>query len=121
MMVNKLGPEVFNQVKSNRMDGYFVDGNIDSVRARGEAMCIYFIQDEDSAYTGINESQSDLMDIYFKADSTGKDRQLSKVVFRSAVKGTIWPIRQKSPQSMRLPSFQWLDNRRPKSKAEMFE
>lgn len=115
MMVNKLDPEIFNQVKSNRMDGYFIDGNIDSVRARGEAQCIYYIQDEDSAYTGINESQSELMDIYFK------DKELSKVVFRSQVSGTIWPIRQKSPSEMRLPSFRWLDNRRPKSKTEMFE
>jgi lipopolysaccharide transport protein LptA len=121
MMVNELDPGIYNQVKSNRMDGYFIDGNIDSVRANGEAQCIYFIQDDDSAYSAINESKSDLMDIYFAGDSTGKDRQLHKVVFRSAVSGTIWPIRQKDPAEMRLPSFRWLDNRRPKTKAEMFE
>lgn len=115
MLVNELDPGVYNQIKSNRMDGYFIDGNIDSVRAKGEAQCIYFIQDEDSAYTGINESTSDIMDIYFK------EKELTKVVFRSAVVGTIWPIRQKDPAAMRLPSFRWLDNRRPKSKAEMFE
>jgi len=115
MVINELDPGVYNQVRSNRMDGYFVDGNIDSIRVRGDAQCIYFIQDEDSAYTAINESKSDLMDVYFK------EKELRKVVFRSAVSGTIWPIRQKKPSEMRLPSFQWLDNRRPKSKAEMFE
>jgi lipopolysaccharide export system protein LptA len=115
MMVNKLDPEVFNQVRSNRMDGYFIDGNIDSVRAKGEAQCIYFIQDNDSAYSSINQSQSDLMDIYFR------DKELNKIVFRSQVSGTIWPIRQKRPSEMRLPSFRWLDSRRPKSKTEMFE
>ena len=114
-MVNKLDPEVFNQVRSNRMDGYFIDGNIDSVRAKGEAQCIYFIQDNDSAYSSINQSQSDLMDIYFR------DKELSKIVFRSQVSGTIWPIRKKRPSEMRLPSFRWLDSRRPKSKTEMFE
>jgi lipopolysaccharide export system protein LptA len=115
MVVNELDPGVYNQVWSNRMDGYFVDGNIDSIRAKGEAKCIYFIQDEDSAYTAINDSKSDLMDVYFK------EKELTKVVFRSAVSGTIWPIRQKDPASMRLPSFRWLNDRRPKSKAEMFE
>jgi len=110
-----MDPRDFNKVKSNRMDGSFIEGNIDSVRALGERQCIYLIQDEDSAYTGINVSQSDLMDIYFK------DKELTKVVFRSQVSGTIWPIRQKSPSEMRLPSFRWLDNRRPKSKTEMFE
>ncbi len=114
-LVNRMDPEVYNQVKSSRMDGYFRDGNIDSVRARGYAECIYYIQDEDSAYTGINESKCDIMDIYFR------NKELNKVVFRSSVTGTIWPIRQKKPSEMRLPNFQWLDARRPKTKYELFE
>lgn len=108
-------PEIFNQVKAIRMDAYFIDGNIDSVRARGTAECIYYIQDEDSAFTGINQSSADLMDIYFK------ERELQRVVFRTAVKGTIWPMQQKSPGEMRLQNFKWRDVERPKTKYEMFE
>lgn len=114
-LVNKMDPEVYNQVKSTRMDGYFKDGNIDSVRANGFAESIYYIQDDDSAYTGINESKSDIIDIYFG------EQELKKIVFRSSVTGTIWPIRQKSPSEMRLPNFRWLDDRRPKTKYELFE
>lgn len=113
-MINMIEPEVYNQVKSIRMDGYFTDGDIDSVRAKSFAECIYYIQNEDSAYTGINESKSDIMDIYF-----GK-QELQKVVFRSSVTGTIWPIQQKSPQEMRLTNFRWLDERRPKTKFDLF-
>jgi hypothetical protein len=114
-LVNRMDPDVYNQVKATRMDGYFIDGNIDSVRARGYAECIYYIQDSDSAYTGVNESKSDIMDIYFKK------QELNKVVFRSQVTGTIWPIRQKSPSEMRLPGFIWLEEKRPKTKYELFE
>ncbi len=114
-LVNRMDPEIYNQVKSTRMDAYFRDGSIDSVRAAGFAECIYYIQDEDSAYTGINESKCDLMDIYFANDA------LQKVVFRSKVTGTIWPIRQKDPKDMRLENFQWLEERRPKTKYELFE
>jgi len=114
-MVNKLDPDIYNQVSSTRMDGYFKEGNIDSVRAAGFAQCIYYIQDEDSAYTGINESKSDIIDIYFG------NKELQKVVFRSQVTGTIWPIRQKNPSEMRLPNFKWLDEKRPKTKFELFE
>jgi len=114
-MVNRLDPEVYNQIKSTRMDGYFSNGSIDSVRAAGFAECIYYIQDEDSAYTGINESKCDILDIYFA------NEELQKVVFRSAVTGTIWPIRQKDPREMRLKNFQWLEERRPKTKYELFE
>ncbi|HET9747028.1 MAG TPA: OstA-like protein [Chitinophagaceae bacterium] len=108
-------PEIFNQVKSTRMDAYFIDGNIDSVRARGAAECIYYIQDEDSAFTGINQSTSDLMDVYFK------EKELQRVVFRTQVKGTIWPMKDKSPSEMRLANFKWRDAERPKTKYEMFE
>ena len=97
------------------MDGYFKEGALDSVRASGLAECIYYIQDEDSAYTGINESKSDILDVYFA------NQQLQKVVFRSAVSGTIWPIKQKDPKEMRLQNFRWLDARRPKTKFELFE
>jgi len=114
-MVNKVDSQAFNQVKSSRMDGYFTNGDIDSVRAKGYAECIYYLQNEDSSFTGINESKSDIMDIYFR------DKELSKVVFRSGVSGTIWPIRQKSPSQMRLQNFRWLESRRPKTKEEMYE
>jgi lipopolysaccharide assembly outer membrane protein LptD (OstA) len=114
-MVSKLDPEIYNQVKSTRMDAFFNDGNIDSVRAAGSAESIYYIQDDDSAYTGINESKSDIMDIYFS------EQALQKVVFRSAVSGTIWPIKQKDPAEMRLPGFIWLESKRPKSRFDLFE
>jgi lipopolysaccharide export system protein LptA len=114
-LVNELQAGVYNQIRSTRMDGYFKEGVIDSVRARGYAESIYFIQDEDSAYSGINQTQSDVMDVYFKNGG------LSKVVFRSSVKGTLWPISEKQPSEMHLKNFQWLEERRPKTKYELFE
>lgn len=113
-LVNRLDPEIFNQVKANRLDGWFSNGNIDSVRSAGEAACIYYIQDDDSAYTGINESRAEVLDTYFR------DKELYKVVFRTQVSGTIWPIRQKTPTEMRLPGFRWLESRRPKTKYDLF-
>lgn len=108
-------PDIFNQVQSTRMDAYFIDGNIDSVRARGAAECIYYLQDEDSAFTGINQSTSELMDVYFK------EKELQRVVFRNQVKGTIWPMKDKSPSEMKLANFRWREAERPKTKYEMFE
>lgn len=121
LLVSKVQAEFFNQIKSLRMDGYLTDGSIDSVRARGNAECIYYIQNEDSSFTGINQSASDIIDIYFAPDSTGKDKGLRRVVFRSAVKGTVWPMRSKTAAEMRLRNFQWLDTRRPKTKYELYE
>ena len=114
-LVNEVEPSVYNQIRSTRMDGYFKEGVIDSVRARGSAESIYFVQDDDSAYTGINQTTSDVLDVYFNKGD------LRKVVFRSAVKGTLWPMSQKQPGEMRLQGFEWLETRRPKTRFELFE
>ena len=114
MLISKADPEVFNQISSIKMDGYFTNGSLDSLRSFGDVNCIYFLQDEDSSYTGINESKCDIMDFY-NSESEGQ-----KIVQRRAVTGTVWPIKQKNPQEMRLPNFKWMDNRRPKSKYELY-
>ena len=115
LLVNELQKNIYNQVRSNRIDGYFKEGTIDSLRAKGSAESIYFIQDNDSAFSGINQTSSDLLDVYFtKGD-------LQKVVYRNAVKGTLWPISQRKPGEMRLKGFIWADKRRPKTKYELFQ
>lgn len=114
-MVNEVQAGVYNQVKSTRMDGFFKGGVIDSVRAKGAAESIYFIQDKDSAFTSVNQTSSDIMDVFFTKG------ELNKVVLRSSVKGTLWPLSQKRPGEMRLKNFHWLENRRPKTKYEMFQ
>jgi lipopolysaccharide export system protein LptA len=114
-MVTEVQPRIYNQIKSSKMDGYFKEGLLDSVKARGAAESVYFIQDKDSAFSSVNQTQSDIIDIYFaKGD-------LHKVVLRSSVKGTLHPIKQKNPAEMRLENFQWLEGRRPKTKYELFE
>lgn len=114
-MVSEVQPGVYNQIQSTRMDGYFKEGMLDSVRAKGAAESVYFIQDRDSAFTSANQTQSDVIDLFFtKGD-------LHKVVLRSSVKGTVYPIRQKKPSELLLKNFAWLEARRPKTKYELFE
>ena len=97
------------------MFGYFKAGVIDSVNAKGMAESIYFLQDKDSAYSGINKTESDAMDVYFN------NGDLFKVVLRRSVKGTLYPANKKTPEEMRLGNFQWMEERRPKTKFELFQ
>jgi len=109
-MISEVEPGVYNQIKSIRIDGWFLDGSIDSVRAMGFAECIYFIQEEDSSYTGVNQSTSDIIDIYFI------NKELDRVVLRNDVNGTIYPANQRNPAEMKLPGFLWQEERRPKTR-----
>jgi lipopolysaccharide export system protein LptA len=115
MVVSLASGEMFNQVSGNVLNGYFEDGNIKYMRMKGNAESIYYVQDEDSAYIGVNKASGDAIDIYFE------NKELQRVVFVKDVKGVTYPIRDKSPEEMRLPNFRWLEERRPKTKYELYE
>jgi lipopolysaccharide export system protein LptA len=115
LAINKSGENMYNQIKGNRLNGYFNDGVIDYMRAQGNAESIYYVLDEDSAVVGINKAGSDIIDMRFK------NKELNRVVFISAVTGAMYPIKQVTDTERYLPSFKWLEARRPKTKYELFE
>lgn len=106
--------DFFNQVKGRTINGYFADGEIDYVRAKGTAQCVYYAQDEDSSFLGMNSSSADLIDMYFEK------RAVKKVKFVYMAQGTMYPIRKLPPDKKKLEGFQWFETKRPKSKLELF-
>lgn len=113
-MINKTGDDMYNQIKGTKIFGYFVEGEIDNVRAKGNAESIYYAKDSEDKLVGINKATSAIIDMRFK------NKELNKVVFIDDVKGTMLPIRQATEQDKRLKSFKWQEERRPKSKFELF-
>ena len=114
MVINKSGEGLYNQIKGNTLNGYFVDGGIDYMRAKGSAESVYYAQDENNAYVGMNSANADIIDMYFKA------KELNKVVFRNTVTGMFGPINQVPDDKKILRNFKWLDDKRPKTKFELF-
>ncbi|WP_300596965.1 OstA-like protein [Niabella sp.] len=114
-MINHIEDQAYNQVKATRLDGYFTEGNMDSVRAKGSTECIYYVQDADSSYIGVNQTKSDILDAYFA------NKTLKKVVLRSDASGTLYPLKDKSPNEMRLPDFKWREAERPKTKYDLMQ
>lgn len=116
MVVNRTTEGLFNQVGGRTLNAYFKEGLIDYVRVRGTpAEAIYYPQDDDSAYVGMNRTSGDVIDVYFVK------KELYKVKFINDVNGTLYPMRQIPADSRFLKNFKWLDARRPKNKLELFE
>ena len=113
--INLSDKQMYNQIKGNRLNGYFRDGAIDYMRAQGNAESIYYVKDEKNYLVGINNATSDIIDMRFK------NKELNKVVFISEVTGTMYPIKQATEQNKLLRSFKWLEDKRPKTKFELFE
>ncbi len=116
MVINESAPKLYNQMAGRTLNGYFVDGNIDYIRVKGSpAESIFYPQDEDSAYIGMNRSSGDVIDIFFV------NKEVNKVVFVNDVNGTLFPLKDIPADKKQLKGFQWLDSRRPKHKLELFE
>jgi len=114
LAVARSGKNMFDQMKGNTLNGYFKDGNIDYMRAKGSAESIYFIRDDSLAYVGVNKvSRADIIDMIFV------NKDLDRVVLRNDANGTMYPIRKVNLDDMRLRNFKWLEARRPKTKFEL--
>jgi lipopolysaccharide export system protein LptA len=113
LAISNVQGEYYNQVKGNTINGYFKDGNIDNLRAKGSAASIYYAVDDDSAFIGVNQSTADIIDMYFT------DKKPQKVVFRNDLKGTTFPMNQVNHAEIRLRGFRWLNDRRPKTWQEL--
>lgn len=116
MIVNKTTQGFFNQISGKTINGYFINGAIDYMRVKGsQAESIYYAQDKDSAYVGMNRATGDVIDLYFKKDD------LEKVLFVNDIQGKFYPMR-KIPEDQRyLKDFIWLNDKRPKNRLELFE
>lgn len=116
LVVNETKEGFFNQISGKTINGYFVDGKIDYMRIRGsQSQSIYYMQNDDSAYIGMNRATGDVIDLYFK------NQDLSKVLFINLVQGTMYPMDQIPEDQKKLKDFKWLDAERPKNRAELFE
>ncbi|MES2776741.1 MAG: OstA-like protein [Bacteroidota bacterium] len=113
-IINKVNRTFFNQVKGRTINGIFKEGNIDFIRTKGSAESVYYAQDEEEKFIGVNKATADVIDMYFK------DKAANKVVFRNDLKGTTYPIQKITPEELQLRGFNWQDAKRPKTKYELF-
>jgi lipopolysaccharide export system protein LptA len=115
-IINEAKEGMYNQIAGRTLNGYFTDGSIDYVRVKGTpAESIFYPQDDDSAFVGLNRSSGDVIDIYFVK------KELNKVKFVNNVDGVLYPMNQIPADKKELSHFKWLDKRRPKNKLELFE
>ena len=78
------------------------------------ASSIYYVQDKDSSFSGMNRANGSVIDMYFLKDG------LNKVKFLNDVNGILYPMKQIPEAEKYLKYFKWLDKRRPKNKLDLF-
>lgn len=116
MIVNQTKEGFYNQMAGKTINGYFIDGKINQLTIKGsQSESIYFLQEEDQSYIGMNRASGDVINLYFANDD------LKKVTFLNEINGVLFPMWQIPAELKFLKNFRWLDDRRPKNKYELFE
>ncbi|HQS23329.1 MAG: hypothetical protein B7Y11_04520 [Sphingobacteriia bacterium 24-36-13] len=114
MAINKVDSSIyFNQLRGTTLNALFVDGKINSMRAKGNAENVYYATDEDKSFIGVNKSTADIIDVFFE------DSKPEKVVFLRNLDGTTFPMRLTNHDELKIRGFKWNDALRPKSKYEL--
>jgi glutaredoxin 2 len=116
MVINQIKPSLYNQASGRTLNAYFTEGKINYVRIKGSpAETIFYPQDNDSAFVGMNYATGDAVDVFFE------NEEVKKIKFINDVNGTMYPMNQIPEDKKTLKNFVWQDKRRPKNKLELFE
>lgn len=118
LIVSRSGPEkanLFNQVQGKTLIAYLVNEELDNATVKPDAESIYYPTDESGAYIGVSQSKSERMKIFFSKGD------IDKLLLEQEIKQTLSPLNKIDIATMRLSRFQWLEELRPTSIAELFE
>ncbi len=117
LTIQKVGAQYYNQVKGNSINAYFLKGQMDHLRAKGNAETIYYGQDERNKFVAVNQANCDVIDMYF--EKVKDESKPERIVLRNNLKGTAYPMKQVNHEQLRLRGFHWLIDKRPKSKYDL--
>jgi lipopolysaccharide export system protein LptA len=113
--INRTAEGMFNQLKGNSMNGFFVGGEIDYLKTKGNSESFYYLQDKDSAYIGVSYAMADVIAMKFQK------KELKRVTWINSVTGTLYPYNQIPEDKKELRNFKWLDALRPKKKEDLIQ
>ncbi len=114
-VISREEPEVYNQIRGQNIYGAFKGDQLGNMYVSSNSKSIYFGQDDEDAYIGVNEATCTNMLLLFK------DNQVDEIKFLDKPKANFTPIQQTKPANHRLENFRWLNEKRPQSKKDLWQ
>lgn len=113
-MVNRSDSMQFNQVKGRNMTGYFNNGKLDYIVVSGNAQTIYYVKEEDGFLIGINQAEASRMRIEVEGN------RIRRIFYFESPGGTMFPEKEMPAERRKLPGFNWMETKRPKTWTDIF-
>lgn len=106
--------KIFNQLAGKQMYAYIVDGDLHTVDVHGNAETVFYPQEDDGKYLGINKTQSSFVKMFFK------NRMIQRVLFTTSTSGVLIPMSQALEEEKFLVTFFWAEGERPHGPGDIF-
>ena len=113
LSVEELDSTKYNQVTGKDINAYFEEGEMRQVDVIGSVRLVYYYQDKDSTYLGMNVSETSTLNLYLE------DRQMKKIKMYPKPTGTFYPMLMIPEGKLKLDNFAWYDYLRPKNKRDI--
>lgn len=106
----------FDQITGKDMLNHFAGGKLKQVDVSGNVQTIFYPQEEDSTFIGLNNATSG----FLKMEMDTTNNEMEKLLMWPQVDGTMMPISKIKPKDLYLPSFRWYEAIRPVDKNDIF-
>lgn len=114
-IVNSPDEKFFNQIKGKNITATFLESELRRMLVEGNAESVYYAQDENKAYVGVNKTICSEMLLYFGNNT------VEKISFFAEPTARLEPMKQANHEELKLEGFQWIVDRRPKSVADILK
>ncbi len=117
-IVSLAGPEkaqLYDQVQGKMLKGSFKNNAIENMLVYPDAEAIYYSKDDNNAFIGVVQAKSDKIHIVFG------DQKIKKIRLQTDTHQVLTPLDKADLPNTRLSRFKWLNERRPKTKEELFD
>lgn len=106
--------EYYNQISGRDMVGYFSDNTFRKLDVFGNAETLYFARDDDGELIGVDIAVAGDLRIIIE------EEQIKDIIYFDVPTGTIYPLRELSPNDLRMKGFVDFQYARPKNKDDVF-
>ena len=104
----------FNQIKGEKLDGYFLDGKLDNIFVVKNSILLYYMYSDENEFIGMNKTLSSSILIKFL------NNEISEVSFYKSPDGNVVSENKIIKNEMKLPGFIWRDSERPVTIRDLF-
>ena len=104
----------FNQIKGEKLDGFFSDGKLDNVFIVKNSTLLYYMYSDEGEFIGMNNTLASSILIKFK------ENEISEVSFYRNPDGNVISENKIIINEMKLPGFIWREDDKPESIDDLF-